>query len=189
MIAVAGAVIFAAMIVEALLASTNERALRAAGAIEPAGDVYRIMQLAYPACFLAMLAEGAARSVGADAGFAIGTAVFAAGKALKYWAIVTLGPRWTFRVLVPPGGARIRRGPYRWLAHPNYAGVAGELLGVAIAMSALLTGPFAVAGFCLLMRRRVLVEEAALRQSRMSGTEAPASERAAASDHANGARR
>jgi methyltransferase len=162
MIALAALLIFTAMIAEAILAARNERALRAAGAVEPRGDVYRIMQVAYPACFLIMLAEGAARAAEVDASFWMGAAVFAAGKALKYWAIASLGPRWTFRVLVPPGSARIRRGPYRWLAHPNYAGVAAELLGVAIAMRAMLTGPVAVVGFCLLMLRRIAVEEKAL---------------------------
>ena len=157
-----GLVVFVSMIAEAVRAGHNDRALRLAGAVEPRDDVYRVMQIAYPACFLAMLAEGVMRSSGTGPAFWIGAAVFAAGKALKYWAIATLGPRWTFRVLVPPGGERIRRGPYRWLSHPNYLGVAGELLGVAIAMRAFVAGPVAVIGFCLLMRRRIVVEEKAL---------------------------
>jgi methyltransferase len=162
MILSAAVVVFASMIAEAVLAARNDEALRARGAVEPSRDVYGIMQVAYPACFVLMLAEGAWRGVGMDATFWIGAAAFAAGKALKYWAIATLGPRWTFRVLVPPDGERISRGPYRWLAHPNYVGVAGELLGVAIAMRASLTGPVSVAGFCFLMVRRVIVEEKAL---------------------------
>lgn len=155
------------MIAEAILAGSNERALRAAGAVEPPHDVYRVMQVAYPASFLAMLAEGAVRAIALDGAFWFGAAIFVAGKMLKYWAIATLGPRWTFRVLVPPGGERVRRGPYRWLAHPNYVGVAGELLGTAIAMRAIVTGPLAVAGFCVLMLRRVAVEESALRRGRV----------------------
>ena len=46
------------------------------------------------------------RHVSPDAGFAAGLALFAAAKALKYWAIASLGPRWTFRILVPPGSTR-----------------------------------------------------------------------------------
>ena len=167
MLGPATVVVFGSMIAEAMLAAKHERTLRAAGAIEPSNDVYRVMQVAYPASFLAMLAEGAVRSIAVDSGFWFGAAIFAAGKLLKYWAITTLGPRWTFRVLVPPGGERIRRGPYRWLAHPNYVGVAGELIGMAIAMRAIVTGPLAVAGFCALMLRRVRVEETALRRGRV----------------------
>ena len=161
-VAVIAVVVFGAMIAEAIVAARHDRQLRAAGAAEPPGDVYRIMQVAYPACFVAMLAEGAWRQAPADQLFAAGLVGFAAAKALKYWAIATLGVRWTFRVLVPPGSARIRRGPYRWLAHPNYVAVAGELIGIGAAMHALFTGPVAAVGFCLLMARRVAVEEQAL---------------------------
>ncbi|HUF81917.1 MAG TPA: isoprenylcysteine carboxylmethyltransferase family protein, partial [Burkholderiales bacterium] len=92
-----------------------------------------------------------------------GAAVFVAAKALKYWAMATLGWRWTFRVLVPPGSTRIGNGPYRMLRHPNYVAVAGELGGMALMAHALVTGPLSVAAFGLLMYRRVRVEERALR--------------------------
>jgi methyltransferase len=124
--------------------------------------VFRVMQAAYPAAFLAMIAEGAWRGVVPDVAVTAGAGVFLAAKALKYWAIAALGARWTFRVLVPPGSSRISRGPYRWISHPNYVAVAFELAGVALAMHAWLSGPLAVAGFGLLMLRRVRVEEKAL---------------------------
>lgn len=158
----AAVVVFAAMVAEAIVSARNDRTLRAAGAIEPRGDVYRVMQIAYPACFGAILAEGGWHSVPPDAVLAAGVAIFAAAKALKYWAIASLGSRWTFRVLVPPGSERTRGGPYRWIAHPNYVGVAGELIGASVAMHAIVTGPVAVAGFCILMVRRVVIEEKAL---------------------------
>lgn len=161
-VALAAVSVFALMIGEAVVAANNDRRLRLQGAVEPPGDVFRVMQIAYPACFLAMLAEGGSRGVTSDATFVLGCAIFACAKGLKYWAIASLGPRWTFRVLVPPGSVRTIRGPYRWMAHPNYVAVAAELIGTAIAMRAFWSGPIAVAGFCILMIRRVLVEEKAL---------------------------
>ena len=53
------AIVFLPMLVEARRAAANERAQRARGGIEPAGDVYKMMQVAYPGAFLAMIAEGA----------------------------------------------------------------------------------------------------------------------------------
>jgi methyltransferase len=156
------ALVVAPMLIETAVSARHDRALRAQGAVEPPGDVYRIMALAYPGAFVAMIAEGALRAVPLDGWFAAGLAVFAAGKALKYWAILSLGSRWTFRVLVPPGSSRTVSGPYRWLAHPNYVAVAGELSGVALAMHAVFTGPLAVAGFGWLMWRRIQIEEDAL---------------------------
>lgn len=157
------------MWLEARRAWGNERAQRARGGIEPEGDVHAVMAAVYPACFVAMILEGwmrpsAAREV------ALGAAIFVAAKALKWWAILTLGRSWTFRVLVIPGAHRVMAGPYRWLRHPNYVGVAGELGGVALMMGARVTGPIALLVFGLLMWRRMVVENAALRE--LSGPDA-----------------
>jgi methyltransferase len=162
----AGLVVFALMLIEAAIAAINERALRAQGAVEPPGDVFGAMQFAYPAAFLVMIVEGDLRHVAADRLVVMGGIVFALAKALKYWAIATLGARWTFRVLVPPGSSRIRRGPYRWIAHPNYLAVGLELIGTLLALHAFVTGPIAVAGFSLLMWRRIAIEENALAEKR-----------------------
>jgi isoprenylcysteine carboxyl methyltransferase (ICMT) family protein YpbQ len=50
--------VFGSLVVEARRASRNERAQRARGGIEPDGDVYRLMRIAYPGAFAAMIAEG-----------------------------------------------------------------------------------------------------------------------------------
>jgi methyltransferase len=156
------ALAFIPMLVEARRSSRNERALRAAGAVEPAGDVYRVMQIAYPACFLAMVLEAGIRGRAMDAAALPGTVVYLAAKALKYWAIATLGERWTFRVLVPPGAPRVVRGPYKFARHPNYIAVAGELVGFALLAQAPLAGTAGTALFGTLMLARIRVEEHAL---------------------------
>jgi methyltransferase len=156
-------VVFGFMIIAALRAGRNERAQRARGGVEPPDDVYQLMQIVYPGAFLAMLAEGAARG-NAPPGILLGGAmVFAAAKALKWWAILSLGPFWTFRVIVVPGAALVSRGPYRWLRHPNYVGVLGELAGVAAIAGAPLSGVIATAVFAALIVKRIAVEERAIR--------------------------
>jgi methyltransferase len=152
---------FAPMIGEAVLSARNERQLRLQGAVEPADDVYGAMRIAYPVAFGLICAEAWMRERNAGSG-AAGWAVFAGAKALKYWAIGSLGGRWTFRVLVPPGALSTRRGPYRWLRHPNYLAVCGEIAGLALAGGARVAGPVALAGFGVLLARRVRVEERAL---------------------------
>jgi methyltransferase len=157
------ALAFVPMLYEATRSRRNEQALRAMGAREPAGDVYLLMQVLYPACFVAMILEAWLRGTTADAVFSIGLVVFLSAKALKYWAIGTLGWRWTFRVLVPPRATHIVTGPYRFVRHPNYVAVAGELAGMAIMARAFVTGPIALALFGGLMLLRIRVEERALR--------------------------
>jgi methyltransferase len=156
------AVAFVPMLLEARVAAAHDRALRAEGAAEPAGDVYRLMQIAYPACFLLMAAESWWRGAAPGRTFAGGLIIFMLAKALKYWAIGTLGTRWTFRVLVPPGSTCVTGGPYRVMRHPNYVAVVGELLGMAVMAQAPLTGVASLAGFGVLILARIRVEERAL---------------------------
>ena len=157
---------FVPMIAEAVRSAGNERTLRAAGAIEPADDVYGAMQVAYPASFAAMIAEAWLRAEPALSLTIAGAVLFGLAKGLKYWAIRTLGSRWTFRVLVPPGSHRTTNGPYRHLRHPNYLAVAGELTGMALMARARVAGPLAIGLFGALMLLRIRVEERALGQPR-----------------------
>jgi len=53
--------------------------------------------------------------------------LFVALQAARVWVIASLGERWTTRIIVLPGAPLVRRGPYRLLAHPNYAIVVGEI--------------------------------------------------------------
>jgi methyltransferase len=54
-------------------------------------------------------------------------ALFAVLQVLRIWVLTTLGERWTTRIIVLPGAALVRRGPYRFMNHPNYAVVIGEI--------------------------------------------------------------
>jgi methyltransferase len=155
-------IVFGVMAVEARRAARNERLQRARGGIEPDDDVYGLMRIAYPIAFAAMIAEGAFRQAPPRPVLAAGISIFTAAKALKWWAILALGPFWTFRVIVIPDAPLSRRGPYRWLRHPNYVGVVGELAGVALMAGAPVSGVAAMAGFGLLLIKRIRVENAAL---------------------------
>ena len=158
-----GCAVYAFMLIEARRAARNERAQRSRGGIEPADDVYKVMRVVYPAAFLGMLIEGAVRGGPPAAVIAAGAALFVVAKALKWWAILMLGPCWTFRVIVVPGAPRITGGPYRLLRHPNYAGVVGELVGVGLMTGAIVAAPVATAVFGALIAKRIAVEERTLR--------------------------
>lgn len=147
---------------EAVLAAHNERVLRAQGAREPAGDVYATMRWVYPGGFVLMGGEALLTGLPGPDVLGAGLALFGFAKALKLWAISALGPRWTYRVLVLPSASLVTSGPYRFLRHPNYVGVVGELVGAALMLGALVTGPLATVGFGLLMWQRTQVEDRAL---------------------------
>lgn len=54
-------------------------------------------------------------------------AIYVLLQAARIWVLATLGPRWTTRILVLPGEDLVKEGPYRFLNHPNYWVVAGEI--------------------------------------------------------------
>ncbi len=158
------AAVFVPMLIEARVAASNERAQFARGGVEPAGDVYAIMRVAYPAVFIAMIAEDLWWP--STPHLIEGLVLFVAAKLLKWWAIFTLGDAWTFRVVVRPGAPLVASGPYRWLRHPNYVAVIGELAGVALMSGARIAGPLGTLAFGALMFRRIVIEERALAASR-----------------------
>jgi len=147
---------------EAVLSRVNETTLRRQGAVEPPDDVYQVMQWAYPCSFLAMAAEGVWGGPATQAALLAGLGVFGAAKALKLWAITSLGVRWSFRVLVLKDRPLVVNGPYRFIRHPNYVAVVGELLGFALIVWAPVTGLLALVGFGALMWRRIAIEDRAL---------------------------
>lgn len=156
------AAVLAVMGGELLLSSYNAAALRARGAVEPVDDVLPLMQIAYPGGFIAMAIEGALTGPAPFRVIAMGLAVFGLAKALKAWAIATLGPRWSYKVLVPPNAPLVVSGPYRLLHHPNYLAIYGEILGVALIVRAPISGVVFLVGFAWLIRRRIAVEDRAL---------------------------
>jgi methyltransferase len=147
---------------EAVLSSFNERLLRARGAIEPEGDVIGAMRWAYPGAFVLMGIEGALTGPAPPNVLLGGLALFGFAKALKIWAISSLGTRWSYRVLVVPGERLVTAGPYRFIAHPNYLAVVGEIASVAAIVWAPATGVLATIGFGWLMIARIRIEDKAL---------------------------
>ncbi len=179
--AVALAIIVGSMLAEHRISRQNVRRLRAAGAIEPPGDVFGAMAVLYPSAFALMGLEGLWRAA-ADSGApaapgpswaASGVLLFAASKALKYWAIRALGTRWSFRVLIQPNVPLVEDGPYRFVPHPNYVAVVGELVAAAMMMGALVTGPIMTAAFGAALWARIRFESrvlAPLRRTRSGST-------------------
>ena len=81
---------------------------------------------------------------------------------LRWWALNALGERWTTRVVVVPGEALVRSGPYRWLHHPNYLAVVLEIAAIPMLHCAWSTAIAFSAANLVLLVVRVTTEERAL---------------------------
>lgn len=81
----------------------------------------------------------------------------------RYWVMATLGRRWTTRILCLPGEPTITNGPFRLLRHPNYAAVTCEIFALPMVHTAWVTAIMFSAANALLLKKRIRVEEEALR--------------------------
>jgi methyltransferase len=85
-----------------------------------------------------------------------------AAQALRWWAVATLGERWSTRIVVLPGAEPVTGGPYRYLRHPNYLAVALEMACVPLAYGSWRTALAFSAGNAWLLAVRIRAEERAL---------------------------
>jgi methyltransferase len=110
-------------------AKENEQRLFAAGGIEY-GRSHLLLIVALHATWMAGLwVLGYHRSI---APFYL--ALFIVLQMARFWVLVTLGRRWTIRIIAVPGETLVVRGPYRFLRHPNYAVVSAEIAVVPLAL-------------------------------------------------------
>lgn len=108
---------------ELALAGRNTRRLLAMGAREHGAGHYPLLTLLHGSWLVGLWLLGRNRPIDL---FWLG--VFIVLQSLRVWVIATLGRRWTTRIIVLPGAPRITDGPFRWLSHPNYAVVCGEII-------------------------------------------------------------
>ncbi len=108
--------------VELVIAGRNTRRLKAAGGFEVGAGHYPLIVGLHAVWLLALWALAWDRPAQP-----VLLALFLMLQAARIWVLVTLGPRWTTRIIIVPGESLVRRGPYRFVDHPNYLVVAGEI--------------------------------------------------------------
>ena len=116
-------------IAELWWARQNERRLFAAGGVEYGRSHLVLIVLVHAAWLIGMWALAYDRPV--EPLFLVIVVLFQIG---RFWVLGTLGRRWTIRIIVVRGEKLLTRGSYRWLRHPNYVVVTGEIASVPLAL-------------------------------------------------------
>jgi methyltransferase len=147
---------------ELVLAMRNTRRLRARGAYEVDPGGYRWIVLLHAGWLAAMAAT---IPVATPPSWPL-IAVYGILQLGRVWVIASLGRRWTTRVMVLPGAALVRQGPYRLFRHPNYAVVAGEIAVLPLAFGAVAIAISFSLGNLVLILRRIRIEDASLAPQR-----------------------
>lgn len=145
---------------ELAVARSNTRAALAAGAVEHGAAHYPAIVALHSAWFAAIAILGWGEAV--RPGW---LAVYALLQLARLWVLATLGRRWTTRIIVWPGRPLVRRGPYRWISHPNYAVVVVE-----IAVAPLVLGLVWVAAVFTVLNAAMLVVRIRAENRALSGS-------------------
>jgi methyltransferase len=111
-------------LVEMAWARRNTRRLMEKGAVEAAPGHYPFI-VAMHASWFAAMALFLPKPVVI---LPLPLIVFVALQCARVWVMATLGSYFTTRIITLPGTALVRSGPYRFVRHPNYLVVAGEIL-------------------------------------------------------------
>jgi methyltransferase len=122
------ALVTAERLAELAWAARNTRRLRAAGAHEVGSRHYPLIVALHAAWLAGLWVFAWGRPVEWPY-----LAIFVLLQGLRAWILAALGRRWTTRIIVVPGEVLVRRGPYRFLRHPNYAVVVGEIACLPLA--------------------------------------------------------
>lgn len=157
------ALIIIQRLLELRLAARNRATALAAGAQEFGATHYPLFFVLHSGWLVGWIVEARRRGSKLSQFWAGWLALFGAAQGLRYWCIASLGRAWNTRILVIPDAAPVRRGPYRFLAHPNYVAVALELLSVPLIFGAWVSALIATAlNAALLLGVRIPAEEKAL---------------------------
>src|ERR1041385_2877041 len=117
------ALVVAQRLIELWLAQRNTRALLAKGGVEIGRGHYPLFIVLH-AAWLGVIVLGLPQHAPV---YWLPLAGYLLFEALRTWTMASLGPYWTTRIITLRDVPLVRRGPYRFVRHPNYLIVAGEI--------------------------------------------------------------
>lgn len=157
------AVLAAQRVSELCLSAVNTKRLEARGAREYGSRHFPLIVLVHALFPLCLVAEVVALGARPGRLWALWLVLWLGAQALRYAAIRSLGERWSVRILVLPGEPLVRRGPYRFIRHPNYLAVIVELLAAPLMFGAWRTAAAISLLDLVALGTRIRAEEVALR--------------------------
>lgn len=143
---------------ELVLSRRNTAALLAKGAREAGAEHYPYMIALHGAWIGGLWLLASARPVNL-----VWFGIFMLLQILRLWVLATLKERWTTRIIVLPEAPLVRSGPYRFIRHPNYAIVAGEIAVLPLAFGMPLYAVAFTILNALMLAIRIRAENAALK--------------------------
>lgn len=150
---------------ELVIARRNEKWMKERGGLERGEEHYKYFVFLHLLFFLSILTEVFLLKrivIPFQPAFFI---VFLLAQIARIWCIQSLGKFWNTKVIVLPDFPLVKRGPYRYIKHPNYIIVGIELFVIPLLFGAIITSViFPFLHIVLIKYIRLPVEERALEE-------------------------
>lgn len=149
---------------ELVVARRNTARLLAAGATEVAPGHYPVIVAMHGLWLASLWIFGSTHAVQP-----VWLGVFLLLQGARAWVLLTLGARWTTRIITVPGEALVTHGPFRLLSHPNYAVVIAELAMLPMCLDLPWVALIFTIANALVLTVRIRAETAGLTEARSHG--------------------
>lgn len=158
------AVIILQRITELVIAKKNEREMKSQGALEFGQSHYPFIVAVHSLFFVVYIIEVSLFSNELSPFWTILFSLFLLTQAGRIWALKSLGPYWNTKIIVLPNATVVKKGPYQFIKHPNYAIVTAEFIIIPLMFQAYFTAViFTILNIIILMIR-IPAEENALKE-------------------------
>jgi methyltransferase len=146
------------------ISTRNEKWMKKRGAKEFGMKHYRLIVLMHSLFFVVFLFEKVTFSREVFSFWPLLAVVFVCAQLIRVWAISSLGRYWNTKIIVLPNVEVVRRGPYKFIKHPNYLVVSIEFMVVPMMFGAYITASLFTLLNVLMLSIRIPAEEKALQE-------------------------
>lgn len=153
-------------LLELVIASKNEKWLKNKGGYEVGRGHYVLMVLLHTFFLISLLIEVTTLNRELSLIWPTLLLFFLVTQIIRIWALLSLGKYWNTKIIVLPNTSIIKKGPYKFLRHPNYVIVIAEILLIPLLFQAYLTaGIFSLLNLWMLSIRIPMEEKALIAET------------------------
>ncbi|WP_026694876.1 isoprenylcysteine carboxyl methyltransferase family protein [Peribacillus kribbensis] len=157
-------IVIAQRLGELAVAKRNEAWMKQQGGIEFGSSHYPWMVAMHAAFFVVFIIEVYKRGGHPSAYWPVFLVLFLILQASRIWALTSLGRFWNTKIIVLPDAKAVKKGPYKFIKHPNYIIVALELIVIPLLFNACITACLFTLLNIFMMLTRIPEEEKALKK-------------------------
>ncbi|MEM1504993.1 isoprenylcysteine carboxylmethyltransferase family protein [Domibacillus sp. 8LH] len=147
---------------ELFIAKRNEKWMLSQGAYEAGTRHYPFIVALHTLFFISLIAEVTMMEKTLSSNWPMWLTLFLVTQLGRVWTLRSLGPFWNTKIIVLPGAKVVKRGPYRWVRHPNYIIVTLEFIVIPLLFQAYYTAIIFTLLNAWMLSVRIAAEEQAL---------------------------